>query len=169
MNKDEEWVRLRAIEPEDLDLMYDMENDCSLWNIGVTNVPYSRFILHEYITHTVGDIYTDKQLRLMIEVDKQVVGMIDLISYDPRNNRAEVGVVVQEPYRHKGYATKALRQLIDYSRDVLHLHLLYAYVSPDNDYSVRLFRAAGFRQTAVLKDWLYDGERYSDVLLMQFF
>ena len=89
-------VRLRAIEPEDLKLMYDIENDMSLWNVGSTNVPYSHFLLQEYITRSTGDIYTDKQLRLMIEVGQQTIGIIDLIAYDPRHNRAEVGIVIKE-------------------------------------------------------------------------
>ena len=40
-------VRLRAIEPEDLDTLYKIENDRTLWGIGPTNVPYSRFALHQ--------------------------------------------------------------------------------------------------------------------------
>ncbi len=169
MNKNQENVRLRAIEPEDLEMMYDVENDESMWNVGVTNVPYSRHILLEYITQTTGDIYTDKQLRLMIEMGQQVVGMVDLISFDPRHRRAEVGIVIARPYRHRGYATQALNLLIGYARKVLHLHQLYAYIPTDNHYSLQLFRSAGFRQTAVLKDWLCDGDTYSDVCFLQFF
>ena len=40
-------IRLRAIEPEDLDLLYQIENDSSLWDVGTTNVPYSRYTLHD--------------------------------------------------------------------------------------------------------------------------
>ena len=169
MNDERKHVRLRAIEPEDLELMYGLENDESLWDVGSTNVPYSRFFIHEYIKQTTGDIYTDKQLRLMIEAGQQVVGIIDLMSYDPRHNRAEVGVVIQQPFRHLGYATEALQQLTDYALHVLHIHQLYAYISAENEYSLQLFRKAGFRQTAVLKDWLCHGDTYSDVCFMQFF
>ena len=49
-------VHLRAIEPEDLDLLYRIENDIKLWNIGATNVPYSRYTLHDYIANASGDI-----------------------------------------------------------------------------------------------------------------
>ena len=31
-------MKLRAIEPEDLDLLYQIENDQSLWKVGATNV-----------------------------------------------------------------------------------------------------------------------------------
>ena len=39
-------IRLRALEPEDLDELYQIENDRRLWDVGLTNVPYSRFALH---------------------------------------------------------------------------------------------------------------------------
>ncbi len=41
------------MEPEDLEFMYGVENDDRLWNVGVTNVPYSvsmlRTILHQQL------------------------------------------------------------------------------------------------------------------------
>lgn len=48
----EKIVRLRAIEPEDLELLYLIENDIQLWNVGASNVPYSRYVLHDYIANT---------------------------------------------------------------------------------------------------------------------
>ena len=57
-------VRLRAMEPEDLDFLYNIENDRELWNVGNTNVPYSRYVLHDYIANSTNDIYSDGQVRL---------------------------------------------------------------------------------------------------------
>ena len=57
-------IHLRAIEPEDLDFLYRIENDVKLWNVGITNVPYSRYALHDYVANASGDIYTDHQVRL---------------------------------------------------------------------------------------------------------
>ena len=34
-------IRLRALELEDLDFLYQIENDDRLWELGVSNVPYS--------------------------------------------------------------------------------------------------------------------------------
>ena len=36
---DDAIVRLRAMEPEDLDFLYAMENDKEVWDVGCTNVP----------------------------------------------------------------------------------------------------------------------------------
>lgn len=33
------------MEPEDLDVLYEIENDAEMWHIGAVNVPYSRYLL----------------------------------------------------------------------------------------------------------------------------
>lgn len=105
-------VKLRALEPEDLDILYRIENDTTLWDAGCTNVPYSRYTLHNYIADSTNDIYTDKQLRLMIEnAEGEDVGIIDMMNFDPRHQRAEVGVVVMRRFRRRGYATAAVKEL----------------------------------------------------------
>lgn len=163
-------MRLRAIEPEDLDLLYRIENDQELWGVGYTNVPYSRYALHDYVAHAAADIYVDRQVRLMIDVqDVGVVGIADLMDFDPRNNRAEVGIVIQKPFRHRGYGHQALAQLLDYAQKVLHLHQLYAIIASENEESIHLFLHLGFQHQATLAGWLYDGKHYHDAELLQYF
>ncbi len=170
MTEQGKLVKLRAIEPEDLDLLYRIENDVRLWNVGTTNVPYSRYTLHDYVANSSGDIYTDRQVRLMIEnMEGKVVGIADIVNFDPRHLRAEVSIVIEERYRRKGYAACALGQIADYGLAVLHLHQLYAIVDVANQASVELFAKMGYLATERLKDWLFDGKRYHDALLMHFF
>ncbi len=161
-------VHLRAMEPEDLDMLYRIENDSKLWDVGVTNVPYSRFLLHEYMSNITGDIYTDRQVRLMVENEEhEVIGMADIINFDARHCKAEIGIVIEKPYRHKGYGEETLLCMADYSHRILHLHQLYAYVSTDNQKAISLFSKVGFHASATLADWLYDGTRYYSAVLMQ--
>lgn len=161
-------VTLRAMEPEDLDLLYRIENDNSLWNVGITNVPYSRYILRDFIASSTGDIYKDGQVRLIIEnSEREVVGIADLVNFDARNCRAEVGIVIECQHWRKGYAAEALSLMADYSRKVLHLHQLYAIVSKDNLASIALFSKAGYQVTAEMKDWLYTGKEYISAQLLQ--
>ena len=163
-------VMLRAMEPEDLDWLYRIENDRELWDIGATNVPYSRFALHDFIAHSSGDIYTDGQVRLIIEtVDGEVLGIADVVNFDAKNCRAELGLVIDRPHRRKGYGRQALGQIEDYSLRILHLHQLYACISTDNHPSLSLFSSHGYRQVALLPEWLYDGKEYHPAVLMQKF
>ena len=163
-------VKLRAMEPEDLDLLYRIENDADLWAVGTTNVPYSRYTLHDYIATSADDIYADRQLRLIIEDAQETltVGIADLINFDPRHRRAEVGIVIEHPHRHKGYAKGALEALHDYARRVIHLHQLYAIIAVDNAPARQLFLSMGYHNTATLNDWMLRNDNtYSDAVVMQ--
>lgn len=163
-------VKLRALEPEDLDTLYLLENDESIWDAGVTNVPYSRFVLRQYIANSTCDIYVDRQVRLVVENSEgHVVGLVDLQNFSPAHSRAEVGIVIEKYSRGMGYGEAALQQLIGYVRRQLHLHQLYAVIDKDNEVSLRLFEKLGFSQGSVLKGWLFDGEKYRDSVVKQFF
>ena len=161
-------VTLRALEPEDLDMLYHIENDQKLWNIGATNVPYSRYALHDYIAHASADIYTDKQVRLIRENGEgKAVGLADIVNFDPKHCRAELGIIIATPFRRMGYAQAAVAWVTRYAFSQLHLHQLYVVIAADNEPSLSLFRKAGFEQTLSLRHWLFDGSAYHDAVLMQ--
>ena len=168
MNTSKPSIHLRAIEPEDLDLLYRIENDVKLWNVGTTNVPYSRYTLHDYVANSSDDIYADRQVRMMVENEQhQVVGIADVVNFDPSNCRAEVGLIILNEFRRQGYGSSTLESVADYALQVLHLHQLYAYVDVTNEASLGLFRKMGYEVSASIKDWLYDGSAFRDAVLMQ--
>ncbi|WP_302582389.1 GNAT family N-acetyltransferase, partial [Paraprevotella clara] len=103
-------IRLRALEPEDLEWLYSVENDEELWQWGSSNVPYSRYTLKTYIAESRHDIYADGQLRLVIETEDEhlVLGCVDLMDFSPRHLRAEIGILLFPEYRGRGVATKVL-------------------------------------------------------------
>ncbi len=163
-------IRLRPLEPEDLAILYTLENDTALWSVGCQNVPYSRYMLHQYIAESKGDIFVDKEVRLVVASgsDDEVLGLVDMFEFDPMHHRAQVGIVIRRTHRGKGYALQALLLLKSYAR-YLQIHQLYAYVSCRNEESLQLFRSAGFGVETRLSDWLFTGEGYEDALLMQSF
>ncbi|WP_418992665.1 GNAT family N-acetyltransferase [Alistipes sp.] len=162
-------VRLRALEPEDLDLLYDWENDPSVWEVSGTLAPFSRNLLSKFIEQQQFDIYQTRQLRLVIENDGQrAVGLVDLFEFDPHNRRAGVGILVHDPSeRGKGYASDALEVLVEYARTTLRLHQLWCNVGVENQASRALFRSAGFREVGVKKAWNRTPDGYEDELLLQ--
>lgn len=163
-------VRFRAMEPEDVDLLFDVENERPAWVVGVSNVPYSRYTLQEFVALSTNDIYSDKQVRLMADNELgETVGIADLVNFSPTHMRAEVGILISKPFRRRGYGVSVLCELVSYAFEILHLHQLYACVDAQNEASVRTFEKAQFLKNSVLKDWLYDGKGYRDAFLMQFF
>lgn len=163
-------VILRALEPEDLDFLYEIENDESLWDVGCTNVPYSRQVLLDYIASATADIYTDKQVRFVIENElRQAVGMIDLMNFDPRHQRAELGIVIKKDFQGQGLASMAVSHLLQYARNVLHLHQVYAIVSVGNIKTIKLLETVGFQCDNKLKEWLVKSDGYEDAYFFQSF
>ena len=141
-----ERIYLRAVEPEDLDLMYEMENDPSMW-----------------------DMFADKQLRLMImrRKDNCTLGTVDITDFVPLHSRGAVGIAVHSNYRQEGYASDALKLLCEYAFNFLFIKQLYAHIAVDNEPSLRLFNSCGFTQCGVLKEWLLTHEGYKDAVLVQ--
>ena len=161
-------LKLRAIEPEDLDLMYLIENDTELWPLGHASVPFSHFALKQYIAESANDFFHDRQLRLVLETaDENSVGFVDLQKYDPQHHRAEVGIVVVPEKQRQGLATEALRLLAGYVSNHLGIHQLYALVPKSNKASVGLFKKCGYKETATLQDWLKSPKGWQSVVVFQ--
>ena len=164
----DEKITLRAPEPEDLELMYTMENDTTLWSAGNATLPYSRYTLRAYLEESRQDLLTERQARFVIELQGGCcTGMIDLADYDPINRRAEVCIGLLGKYRGEGIATRALDLLCKYAAERLHLHQLYAYIPEWNTASIELFKKSGFTHSATLKEWQRGKDKYNDVILMQ--
>lgn len=163
-------IFLRALEPEDLVFIYTVENDESIWHFSNTNTPYSKFLIHQYLENAHQDIYEAKQLRLAICLNEtsQTVGLIDLFEFDPKNNRAGIGIVIHnESDRNNGVGKEALQLLINYSFNQLQLHQLFANIGIDNVASLNLFATFGFEKIGIKKDWLKINNHYQDEAIFQ--
>ena len=163
-------MRLRAPEPEDLELLYKMENDTTLWSVGNATLPYSRYTLRNYIEQTNNDLYAERQARFVIELaDGTAAGMIDLADYSPLDARAEVCIGLLSEHRGTGTAIEALTLLCEYAFGFLGVNQLYAYIPENHEKSKKLFQKANFLETATLKKWKREGEKFIDISLFQLF
>ncbi|WP_297333236.1 GNAT family N-acetyltransferase [Flavobacterium sp.] len=149
-------IYLRALEPEDLEFIYRLENNEKVWQVSNTIAPYSRFLIRQYLENAHQDIFEAKQLRLAICLngETEAIGLIDLFEFDPLNQRAGVGIIIQdEAQRGKGYGAEALGLVIQYAFNRLQVHQLYANIDIANAASVSLFTNFGFECTGVKKGW----------------
>lgn len=162
-------VRLRAMEPEDLELICELENDPQQWDISNFTVPYSRYVIKQYMESSQCDMFADKQLRMIIVrlEDGITIGTIDITDFAPLHARGEVGIVIRKEYRGAGYAKDALILLCEYAFGFLHLKQLVVHVATDNEASIRLFTSCGFVQCGLLKEWLFVEGNFKDVALLQ--
>ena len=164
-----EILRLRALEPDDLDVLYIWENDSELWEYGASIAPFSRFVLKQYIIDSKQDVFQNKQLRLMIELksEKTAIGTVDLYDMDLFHQRAGVGILIDKNHRNKGFAAQTLQLLEEYAFGFLMFNQLYAHIPEKNAQSVALFKKSGYELAGTLKKWLKKGAGFENVLVMQ--
>ena len=160
-------LRLRALEPSDLEMMYDIENDKSLWVYSNTSSPFSKHTLKNFIENSHLDILDHKQIRLVIYDDSDSYGFIDLFDYDYISRRAGIGIVIFERFRSKGFGSLSLKLIEEHVLNHVPIHQLYANISSDNFESISLFKKNGYCRVGVKKDWMFYKNKFNDVVLFQ--
>lgn len=163
-------IKLRPIEPKDLELMYAWENDTDVWKVSGTVSPFSQYTIEEYIKTCQNDIYANRQLRMAIDISdsKKTIGYIDLFEFNPQHRRAGVGILIGDKNeRKKSYAKEALHLLINYAFNTLNLHQLFCNIPESNFASNRLFTSSGFKEAGIMKDWIMNNGAWEQVIVMQ--
>ncbi len=161
-------IRLRTVEPIDLDILLEWENDISNWKVSDTKVPFSKKLMMDYI-NSAQDIFLTQQIRFMIihKSSTQYIGCVDLFDYDVFHQRAGVGILIDNKFRKRGFAKQALTLLLEYGGEVLNLHQVYCTIHASNTESVNLFKNVGFIQTGTKKDWYNYKGVWEDELFFQ--
>ena len=164
-------IKLRALEPEDLDVLYKWENDTLQWHTGNTTAPLSRYDLRQYIATAPKNIYEHGFIKLIVErkADNAKLGIVDLFDYDHQSSRAETGIYIAPEYRNCGYGTQAVELISQYALKFLKLNQIYCNIPEGNSASNILFSKCGYNKTAVIPQWIKGADGYLSVTLMQRF
>lgn len=164
-----ENIKLRKPEPEDLEFLYTIENNPDFWFVSDTKAPFSRWELKQHIEHTVYDIYTNKELRLIIEDKKTTkpVGLVDLFEFEPFHKRIGIGIMINAEDRNKGLALECVNTIINYCFNILGINQIWCNIDAENLVSIKLFEKTGFKIAGVLKQWKIQKSEYKDVLFYQ--
>ncbi len=163
-------IKLRALEPGDIDLLYQWENDTKMWCLSNSTTPFSKFYLEQFILNSQNDIYADKQLRLMAEAHRKnndIAGCIDIFDFDPKNLRAGIGILIDEKFRSQGYGSEILDMVLEYGCKILNLKQFYCNISADNSGSLKLFKNKGFEIAGLKKQWIKKDDYWIDEYILQ--
>lgn len=162
-----EKIRLRAVEPSDALMMYEVENDPDVWFYSSRVAPLSMHALSRYACNTDSDPFRERQLRLVVELtDETPCGLLDLYEINPIDRTAMAGIVILSQFRNKGLASEAIALLQTYAAKILHLRALAARIPVTNTASIRLFHSAGYRQVGLIPDWLISPDGAVDMAIL---
>lgn len=169
-----ELIKLRPLEPEDLELLYRWENNPEIWSVSGTLAPFSKYILHQYIENSHRDLVESKQLRLIVDLKEKnnsfSIGTIDLFDIDFYHMRAGIGILIaHKNNRQKGYAEMVLDLLHEYCNTHLGMRQLYCHIDENNTPSLKLFKKKGYEISGTQKKWKKIKNEWKDVLFLQYF
>tara|TARA_B110000263_G_C15288124_1_gene501887 strand:- start:177 stop:683 length:507 start_codon:yes stop_codon:yes gene_type:complete len=161
-------IKLRALEINDLDWLFSIENNQNLWKYSNTTSPYSKDTLKQYILNSHRDIFEMKQLRLVVCSDNiNSIGLIDLFDFRPEHRRVGVGLIIDEKYQNKGIAKKALELIEKWSIEKLQIHQLFSFIAEENHISRKLFKSKGYLEIGCKIDWNFYNGRYNNEVTLQ--
>ena len=135
-------IKLRTLLPTDLEFLQKIENDKNLWEYGSDRKKFTKEELTNYIKNSSEKIQKAKQFRFVVDYNNTPVGFVDLFEY--KDSSAGVGIIIDEEYQKRGFASESLRLLIDYSLEDLKLKNLHCKISKSNLRSIQLFTSSGF-------------------------
>jgi|TARA_B100001093_G_scaffold56229_1_gene47607 diamine N-acetyltransferase len=161
-------VKFRALEMDDLQWLYLIENDERLWKYSNTIVPFSKEILTKYILNSNRDIFDVKQLRMVV-YSKEVsrIGLIDLYDFSPENKRLALGIIIDEKYRNIGVAKNALSLIEKWIKSRLDIHQIYVNIGEENLISIKLFKSLGYNKIGLKKDWNFYNNKFNSEFTFQ--
>lgn len=164
-----ENIIIRAAEPLDAELIYEWENDKSIWRVSETYMPYSMYQIEQFLLNN-NDLFANRQIRFIIETknDNEKIGCIDIYDFDPIHQRTGIGILLQENYRKHGYAKESLSLIIDYCFNILMLKQVYCLIDSLNEDSLNLFKKTGFVQCGYRKEWIRTPNGFIDEIELQY-
>lgn len=166
LHKDE--IHLRPLEPEDLSLLLAWENDPTFWSASQQRMPHSQYLLKQYLKEAGESPYQSGQLRLVICLGDESIGLVDCFDFDADHLRAGIGILIgKQRESGKGYAQKALKLFIDYLFQSFNLKQVYAGIAVNNKASLALFEKVGFKKYGERKQWYREGDSFVDECLFQ--
>ncbi|MDR3425850.1 GNAT family protein [Silvimonas sp.] len=104
---------------------------------------------------THPDLYQNRQaiyLAIRLRGNGQVIGCVELHDLVPQH-RAELGYWIALPWQGQGYASEAVRALVEYAFDALALRRLDATVFTRNIASITLLEKLGMQREGLRPGW----------------
>jgi RimJ/RimL family protein N-acetyltransferase len=159
-------VRLRAIEPEDLDRNFEWVNDHDVTRHLVIRYPLSRDVERGFVEGRNANSFANTILA--IETKEGVhIGNCGLHEVQPENRKASLGIMIgDKQYWSNGYGTDAVTTLLRFGFGEMNLNRVWLHVFEFNERAIACYKKCGFVEEGRLRENHYGEGRYWDTVTM---
>lgn len=164
-----ERLYIRPVCIEDKESMYIYRADTDT-NRYLTLIPQSVEDVAAFIEKTSFAINipgTWFQFVIVEQSSNILIGDIGIhfLDTDSENKQVEIGYTLNKDFRRKGYASEALKTIINYLINSLNKHRIIASIDPLNIDSVKLVERLGFRKEAHFVESIFFHGKWVDDLV----
>jgi RimJ/RimL family protein N-acetyltransferase len=163
-----ERVTLRAIEREDLPLLWAHNNDLDveLAGGGDPPMPQSLARLQAEFDQNAAKGGRDGA-TFGIEVGGKLIGGCGLFGFSETDRTAELGIGIgDKAYWNQGYGREAVGMLLEYAFRLRNWRRVWLRVWGHNERAIRSYHACGFVEEGRLRDHVWSAGAYYDLVLM---
>ncbi|QQX78820.1 GNAT family N-acetyltransferase [Shewanella sp. KX20019] len=157
-------LRLRTLSPSDWDnfLYTHLSEELNKY----VRKPQAEIVIREKFERALipNDLAVDERLLVVVEEVQQhdFVGFVSLHHSDESVGRYEVGYMLHDNAQGRGFASEALKTLIDWLCIAHNPHKLIALCADENIASSRVLEKCGFIQEGLLRQNWKVGENWLD-------
>jgi RimJ/RimL family protein N-acetyltransferase len=127
--------------------------------------PYPENAAEEFIESLQDQEATGSfTFAIVRQADDQLIGLIGL-GLDSDHQRAELGYWIGVPHWNAGYATEAVRRLIEFGFETLGANRIYAYYFTHNPASGRVMEKANMTYEGTLRQHVHKEGRFIDLAI----
>lgn len=169
MNLETERLKIRPVCIDDKESIFKYRSDPDT-NKYLSLIPESVDDIAQFIHRSSREIDVPEtwfQIVIIEKASRRLIGDVGLHFLDTgyQKNQVEIGYTLDKAYRGKGFATEALKEIIDYLIYTLKKHRITASIDPVNTDSIRLMERLEFRKEAhFVESAFFHGEWVDDVI-----
>jgi RimJ/RimL family protein N-acetyltransferase len=160
-------VRLRPVDPGDLDADFRWMNDGEVTRYISLRYPMSRAQEAQWLADRPANDFAHGVMFAIETKDGVHIGNLGLHDPHPEHRSATLGIVIGEKdYWSNGYGTDAIVTLLRFGFGQMNLHRVTLHVFDFNERAVACYKKCGFQLEGTLRENYYGEGRYSDVIVM---
>lgn len=159
-------VRLRALEPSDVDAFYTWNQDTgNQRKLAHVWLPSSRAALKQWLEKQSAKRTEGDEFMLVIEnLEGEFVGVISTHHCEPRVGCFQYGIGIMPAHQRRGYAHEAMRLVLRFMFLERRYQKVTAEIFSYNEPSQKMHEAFGFQFEGRIRRTLYTNGEYHDQL-----
>lgn len=161
-------IKLRKITSDDSILYNKWRNDTEVMTSTNPFLDlYNMEETEEFVNQVILGSNSSKSYIILEYKTERPIGIISLINIDYKNRNGECIIDIGEKdYWGKGYATEAMRLLLDYGFLEMNLHRIYLKVFSFNKKAIKLYEKMGFQCEGKSRESLFRKGSWHDTVHM---